>query len=105
MYPNPTIAPLSGLYYCCQRHIIRCPGHVSVAWAGFIFAIEAQAASIFVLRPLPIHPHERMQVTFAIDEDGILSVEAYVVGHGSNSQSLTIDSETSRLSEADIKAM
>lgn len=56
------------------------------------------------IEPAP-RGQRKIRVTFSIDEDGILSVEAYVVGHGSNSQSLTIDSETSRLSEADIKQM
>ena len=47
----------------------------------------------------------KIRVAFNIDADGILAVEAYVVGRGSEAQTLTIDADSRRLSEDELKQM
>ena len=61
----------------------------------------------FDLVDIPEGPRgsQKFKVTFAIDEDGILNVSAYHIGSGSIAQTMTIDSETNRLTEEDIKTM
>lgn len=56
---------------------------------------------------VPLKPRggHKFSVTFAIDENGLLNVTAFHVGYGSNAHSMTIDSETNRLSEEEVNAM
>lgn len=61
-----------------------------------------------VLGPdVPLGPRgsHKFKVTFAIDENGLLNVSAFHVGYGTNQHTMTIDSETNKLSEEEIKAM
>lgn len=47
----------------------------------------------------------KFRVTFGISDEGILTVSAFHVGYGSNEFNLTIDGESGRLTEAQIKEM
>lgn len=61
-----------------------------------------------VLGPdVPLGPRgsHKFQVTFNIDDSGLLHVSAYHIGYGTNTKNLTIDSESNRLSEEEISTM
>jgi molecular chaperone DnaK (HSP70) len=47
----------------------------------------------------------KFRVTFGISDDGMLTVSAFHVGYGSNEFNLTIDGDSGRLTEEEMKAM
>jgi len=47
----------------------------------------------------------KFRVTFAISDEGLLTVSAFHVGYGSNAFNLTIDGDSGRLTEEEIKTM
>jgi chaperone protein DnaK len=61
----------------------------------------------FQLTDIPPGPRgsQKFRVTFTISDEGILTVSAFHVGHGSNEVNLTISGESGRLTEDDIKNM
>eukprot|EP00039_Didymoeca_costata_P023926 m.8702 g.8702 ORF g.8702 m.8702 type:complete len:679 (+) comp3944_c0_seq1:71-2107(+) len=61
----------------------------------------------FQLEDIPPGPRgsHKFRVTFSINDEGLLTVSAYHVGHGSNEVTLKIDGESGRLTENEIKTM
>eukprot|EP00051_Salpingoeca_urceolata_P007291 m.96396 g.96396 ORF g.96396 m.96396 type:complete len:680 (-) comp15189_c1_seq1:921-2960(-) len=70
-------------------------------------AKDNHALGTFDLVDIPDGPRgtQKVKVTFAIDDDGLLQVSAYHIGSGSIANSMTIDSDTGRLSESQIEQM
>jgi len=61
----------------------------------------------FELKDIPEGPRgsQKFRVTFGISDEGILTVSAFHVGHGSNEVNLTISGDSGRLTEEEIKTM